>query len=319
MKTITVVVPTFNEEANIMKLYHRVRKVFQEQLPDYICNLQFIDNASTDGTRTLIRELCKKDETVTAIFNASNFGFARSQFYGLSQATGDCAVMLCADMQDPPEVIPQFVREWESGYKIVVGIKNKSRENPLIYFARGCYYKLIHRIANIDHINQFDGFGLYDRAFIRVLKDLRDPLPYLRGIVSELGFPRKEIPYIQDRRRDGKSKELHFLSLYDLSMLGITSYSKVLMHLCTLCGAVVSGLSMLVALYVLVKKLLFWDTYEMGGAAVQVGIFFLGSLQLFFIGFIGEYIVNMNIRIMQHPLVVEEERINFHTDKGNEL
>ncbi len=318
MKTITVVVPTYNEEANIMKLYQRTKKVFAEQLPGYICNIQFIDNASKDGTRALIRELCRKDETVTAIFNATNFGFVRSQFYGLSQAEGDCAVMLCADMQDPPEVIPQFVKEWENGYKIVVGIKNKSRENPLIYHARGFYYKLIRKIANIDHINQFDGFGLYDKAFINVLKNMRDPLPYLRGIVSELGFERKEILYMQDRRRDGKSKELHFLSLYDLSMLGITSYSKVLMHICTLLGAVVSGCSMLVAIYVLIKKLLFWDLYEMGGAAVQVGIFFLGSMQLFFIGFIGEYIVNMNIRIMQHPMVVEEERINFCTDKGKE-
>lgn len=316
MKTITVVVPTYNEEANIMKLYQRTKKVFAEQLPDYICNIQFIDNASKDGTRALIRELCRKDKTVTAIFNATNFGFVRSQFYGLSQAMGDCAIMLCADMQDPPEVIPQFVKEWENGYKIVVGIKNKSRENPFIYHARGLYYKLIRKIANIDHINQFDGFGLYDKAFINVLKDMRDPLPYLRGIVSELGFERKEILYMQDRRRDGKSKELHFLSLYDLSMLGITSYSKVLMHICTLLGAFVSGCSMLVAIYVLIKKLFFWDLYEMGGAAVQVGIFFLGSLQLFFIGFIGEYIVNMNIRIMQHPMVVEEERINFATEKG---
>lgn len=318
MKTITVVVPTYNEEGNIINLYHRTKKVFAEQLPDYICNIQFIDNASKDGTRKLIRELCRKDKTVTAIFNATNFGFTRSQFYGLAQATGDCAVMMCADMQDPPEVIPQFVHEWEQGYKIVVGIKNKSRENPLFYFGRNCYYKLIHRIAEIDHINQFDGFGLYDKEFIRVLHDLRDPLPYLRGIVSELGFPRKEITYTQDKRVAGKSKGRGFFNLYDFSLLGITSYSKIIMHLCTIIGAIVSGCSMVLAVVVVLKKLLNWDAYDAGMAATQTGIFMLGSLQLFFIGFIGEYVVNMNIRIMQHPLVVEEERLNLPLTQAEE-
>lgn len=316
MKTITVVVPTYNEEENIINLYHRTKKVFAERLPDYICNIQFIDNASKDGTRKLIRELCQKDSTVTAIFNATNFGFTRSQFYGLSQATGDCAVLMCADMQDPPEVIPQFVREWEQGYKIVVGIKNKSHENPILYFGRTCYYKLIHQIAEIDHINQFDGFGLYDKEFIHVLRGLHDPLPYLRGIVSELGFTRKEIIYTQEKRAAGKSKYRSFFKLYDLSLLGITSYSKVIMHLCTIVGAIVSGCSMLLAMIVILKKLVNWESYDVGDAAMQVGIFLLGSLQLFFVGFIGEYIVNMNIRIMQHPLVVEEERINFGTDTG---
>lgn len=310
MKVITVVVPTYNEEANIVNLYNRTKKVFEEQLPDYCCNIQFIDNGSTDRTRMLIRELCQKDETVTAIFNAKNFGFVRSQFYGLSQAEGDAAVMMCADMQDPPEVIPQFVKAWEEGYKIVAGIKNKSRENPLMYFFRKCFYKLIGQISEIDHISQFDGFGLYDRSFIQVLRDLKDPLPYLRGIVAELGFQRKDIHYTQEKRVGGKT-HFRFLALYDLAMLGITSYSKVVMHLATLIGAVVSGLSFLVGLVALIIKLFNWDAFPFGTAATQVGTFLLGSLQLFFIGFVGEYIVNMNTRVMQHPLVIEETRINF--------
>lgn len=310
MKVITVVVPTYNEETNIENLYHRTKKVFAEQLPDYCCNIQFIDNGSTDRSRMLIRQLCEQDETVTAIFNAKNFGFVRSQFYGLSQAEGDAAIMMCADMQDPPEVIPQFVKAWEEGYKIVAGIKNKSRENPLMYFFRKCFYKLIAQISEIDHISQFDGFGLYDRSFIQVLRDLKDPLPYLRGIVAELGFQRKDIHYTQEKRVGGKT-HFRFLALYDLAMLGITSYSKVVMHLATLIGAVVSGLSFLVGIVALIIKLFNWDAFPFGTAATQVGTFLLGSLQLFFIGFVGEYIVNMNTRVMQHPLVIEETRINF--------
>ena len=310
MKTITVVVPTFNEESNIINLYNRTKKVFEENLPDYCLNLQFIDNGSTDSTRKLIREICARDATVTAIFNAKNFGFVRSQFHGLAQAKGDAAVLMCADMQDPPEIIPQFVKSWEEGNKVVVGVKNKSRENPIMYFCRHIFYKMIGQISEIDHIDQFDGFGLYDKEFVRILKDLRDPLPYLRGIVAELGYQRKEIKYTQDRRVGGKTN-FNFIKLYDLAMLGITSYSKVVMHLATIIGAVVSFLSLLVAILVLIFKLIYWDSFPFGTAAIQVGVFLLGSLQLFFIGFVGEYIVNMNTRIMQHPLVVEAERINF--------
>lgn len=310
MKTITVVVPTYNEEPNILNLYERTNRVFKEHLPEYRCNIQFIDNGSTDNTRALIRSLCERDKTVTAIFNAKNFGFVRSQFYGLTQAEGDAAVLMCADMQDPPEIIPQFVKEWENGNKVVAGIKSKSRENPFMYLCRKIFYKLIKQISEIDHIDQFDGFGLYDKTFIKVLKNLKDPLPYLRGIVAELGFQRKEIKYTQDKRKGGKSN-FHFLSLYDLAMLGITSYSKVVMHLATIIGAIASGASMLVALVSLILKLVLWDKYPFGTAALQVGVFVLGSLQLFFIGFVGEYIVNINTRVMNHPLVIEDERINF--------
>lgn len=277
MKTITVVVPTYNEELNIMNVYHRTMKVFADQLPEYKCSIQFIDNGSTDNTRKLISELCEHDESVCAIFNAKNFGFVRSQFYGLAQAEGDAAVMMCADMQDPPEIIPQFVREWEKGYKIVAGIKNKSRENPLMYLGRKCYYSLIRQISEIDHIDQFDGFGLYDKSFIEILREMDDSLPYLRGIVAELGFKRTDIHYTQDKRVNGKS-HFHFLSLYDLAMLGITSYSKVIMHIATILGAAVSGLSLIVAIIALIKKIMYWDSYPFGSAAMQVGIFLLGSI-----------------------------------------
>lgn len=310
MSIITVVIPTYNEEKNIPILYERLNKVFKEQLSQYTLNIQFCDNCSTDSTRELIEELCRKDKNVSAIFNAKNFGYVRSQFYGLSQAEGDAVVLMDADMQDPPEAIPLFVSEWENGFKVVTGIKNKSYENPLIYFMRDVYYKLIHRLSDIDHIDQFHGFGLYDRSFILTLRGMDDPLPYLRGIVAELGSRRKDVAFVQEVRKEGKS-HFRFIALYDLAMLGITSYTKVIMHLCTFIGAGVSVLGALVAVVALIMKLTHWNTFPFAAAATQVGVFLLGSLQLFFIGMIGEYIVNMNIRIMHHPIVVEEKRINF--------
>ncbi len=314
MKTITVLVPTYNEEKNIPLIYERLRKVFAESLGNYECRILFVDNSSTDSSQELIRGLCRKDESVCAIFNVKNFGFARSQFNGLREAEGDAVVMVYADMQDPPEVIPRLVAEWEKGAKVVCGVKRKSRENPLMFLIRRAYYRLIKRITEVDHIDQFNGFGLYDRSFIEILRKLDDNLPYLRGIVAEFGADRKEVPYEQDIRRGGKSS-FHFLSLYDFAMLGITSYSKVIMHLCTIIGAFASFASIAVAVWTLVVKIVHWDTFAIGAAATQIGVFFLGSMQLFFIGFVGEYIANINIRTMRHPVVIEKERINFRKEK----
>lgn len=310
MKTISIVVPTYNEEENIPLVYERVKAMMQEALPAYDFELIYIDNYSEDGSRAQIEFLCRKDCRVKAIFNARNFGFNRSTFYGLTQASGDCGILMNADMQDPPEVIPQFVHAWEEGSKIVAGIKNKSRENPLMYLVRKCYYSLIRRISEIDHIEQFDGFGLYDRTFIEVLKDLDDPLPYLRGIVAELGFQRTNVAYTQEKRRHGKTK-FNFLRLYDLAMLGITSYSKVVMRLATLLGFAVAVLSLTVAGITFIRKILHWDAYPIGNAAISIGVFFFGAVQLFFIGLLGEYILNINTRVLHRPLVIEERRINF--------
>ena len=316
MKTITVLVPTYNEEKNIPLIYERLRKIFTESLGNYECRILFVDNSSTDSSQELIRELCRNDESVCAIFNVKNFGFARSQFNGLREAEGDAVVMVYADMQDPPEVIPRLVAEWEKGAKVVCGVKQKSRENPLMFLIRRAYYRLIKRITEVDHIDQFNGFGLYDRSFIEILRQLDDNLPYLRGIVAEFGADRKEVPYEQDIRRGGKSS-FHFLSLYDFAMLGITSYSKVIMHLCTIIGAFASLASIIVSVWTLIVKLVRWETFAIGAAATQIGVFFLGSMQLFFIGFVGEYIANINIRTMRHPVVIEKERINFKRKKGS--
>ena len=308
-KTITIVVPTYNEQENIPLIYQRVSGIFADKLPDYQMEMLYIDNCSTDASRERILDLAEKDKRVKAIFNAKNFGFTRSSFYGLSQAEGDCAVLIFADMQDPPEVIPEFVKQWEQGYKIVTGIKSKSRENPIMYLIRKIYYGLLKHISEIEHIEQFDGFGLYDQSFIKVIRGLDDPLPYFRGIVAELGFQRKDVMYTQEKRKYGKSN-LKFFKLYDLAMLGITSYSKVVMRMATLIGFGVAIISLGVAAFTFIYKLLHWDSYPVGNAAISIGVFFFGAVQLFFVGLLGEYVLSINARTMHHPLVIEERRVN---------
>lgn len=309
-KMVSVVVPTFNEEPNINNIYERVTKVFEKELPEYTLSLLFIDNASTDGTRALIRMLCEKHENVQAIFNATNFGFSKSTFYGLSQAEGDCAVLMYADMQDPPEVIPAMVRKWEEGNKIVIGIKSKSKESKLMYAIRGVYYSILDKIADTEHIKQFDGFGLYDKDFINVLRNLKDPMPYLRGLVSEIGYKHATVEYIQDVRKEGKST-FSLMKYYDVAMLGITSSSKAIMRMATFLGMGLGLISLIVAIATFVIKICNWEYFDAGTAAILVGIFFIGACQLFFLGFLGEYILNINVRTMNHPIVIEDERINL--------
>jgi len=310
MKTISIVVPTYNEEQNIRNVYERVSGLFRNQLSNYQMELLFIDNASTDSSQQIIEELTREDSRVQAIFNAANFGFSKSSFYGLSQAEGDCAVMMYADMQDPPEVIPEFVAKWESGFEIVVGIKSKSQENKLMYAIRGLYYEMLEKISEVEHIRQFDGFGLYDRVFIEEIRKLRDPLPYLRGLVTELGSRRAEVEYEQQRRKKGKTS-FNFWRYYDVAMLGITSSTKAIMRVATFLGMGLAVLCLLIAVVTFILKLIDWNYYDVGTAAIIIGIFFVGGVQIFFLGFLGEYIVNINIRTMQHPVVVESKRINM--------
>lgn len=310
MKKISIVVPTFNEQDNIEPLVREVSEIFRKNLNKYKFDIIFIDNYSQDKTREKIERICSKNKNIKAIFNAKNFGYLRSPFYGLLQAGGDAVVMMAADFQDPPSMLAEFVKQWEKGNKVVIGIKKKSNENPIIYMLRTFFYKFIKKIAEIEHIEHFTGFGLYDKNFISVLKKLDDPMPYLRGIVAEFGFKIKRIDYEQMRRKSGKTKS-SLWSLYDVAMLGITSYSKVVMRLATIFGFIVSAMSFCIALLYLVLKLVFWFSFPMGTAPLIISVFFLGAVQLFFIGFLGEYILNINTRVMKRPLVVEEKRINF--------
>lgn len=316
MKTISILVPTYNEEENIPLVYRRVVAVMEDKLSQYAFELVFVDNASTDQSRVLIQELCVKDKRVKAIFNVKNFGYSRSHFYGLTQMTGDAVMLVHADLQNPPELIPQFVEKWEQGAKVIIGIKNKSRENSFVYFVRGIYYKLMKHMSEVEQIEHFTDFELLDKAFIQVLRDIDDPVPYLRGIVSELGFGMEKIYYTQDKREHGKSYA-NFFKLYDFAMLGITSYSKTLMRMATFVGAGLGGVCFFVALATLVKKLLDWNSFSAGAAAATIGVFFLGAVQIFFIGILGEYILSINSRVIRRPLVIEEKRINFEeTDEA---
>ncbi len=310
MKTISVVVPCYNEEENVRPLADALREMFGRDLPGYAYEIIFIDNDSQDTTRDIIRSLCAEDKGVKGIFNAKNFGQFNSPYYAMLQSTGDCTILMAADFQDPVEMIPKYVKEWEDGYKIVIGIKKSSQENKFMYWLRGCYYKLIKKLSDVEQIEQFTGFGLYDKRFIKVLRELDDPTPFLRGIVAELGFKRKEIPYEQPKRRAGKTSN-NLYRLFDAAMLSITSYTKVGLRLATIAGSVFAGLSMLVALIYLVMKLIYWDRFAAGMAPLLIGMCLLGSIQIFFIGLVGEYILTINARVMKRPLVVEEERLNF--------
>lgn len=310
MKKISILVPCYNEEENVVPLSEAIVKEMTTSLPQYDYELVFIDNCSKDTTRAKIMMLCEQNKKIKAIFNSKNFGQFNSPYYGITQTTGDCTICMCADFQDPIEMIPKFVAEWEKGYKIVCGIKTTSKENKLVYFLRSVYYKMIKKMSDVEQIEHFTGFGLYDKSFVKVLRELDDPTPFIRGIVAELGPERKEIPYEQPKRRAGKTKN-NWYSLYDAAMLSFTSYTKIGLRLATFLGVICSFVSIIIALVYLVLKLVYWDSFPAGMAPVLIGVFFLGSLQLFFIGLIGEYILNMNARIMKRPLVIEERRINF--------
>ncbi len=309
-KTISIMVPTYNEEENIELMYKGLKELFKKDLSNYQYEILFIDNKSKDNTRKLIRKICEKDKNVKAIFNAQNFGQFNSPYYGLINTTGDCTISVAADFQDPIEMIPKFIKEWENGYKIVIGIKNKSQESKLVYFLRSLYYKLIKKFSEVEQIEHFTGFGLYDKEFIKILKELDDPEPYLRGIVSELGYERKEIPFTQPKRERGNSSN-NWYSLYDAAMLGITSYTKIGLRFATILGFIVSFLSIIVALVYLVLKLCMWNSFQAGIAPLIIGVFLLGGMQIFFIGFLGEYILKINQRVMHRPLVIVEERLNM--------
>ena len=309
-KTISVMIPCYNEVENARAIYEVVRDEIKTNLPEYNYEILFIDNKSQDGTREIIRQICKEDKQVKAIFNAKNFGQFNSPYYGIINTSGDCTVTICADFQDPVELIPVFVREWEKGYKIVIGKKTKSQENKLVYFLRGCYYKLIKKMSSVEMIEQFTGFGLYDKSFVKVLRDLKDPTPFIRGIVAELGPERKEVEYTQPQRRAGKTHN-NWYSLFDAAMLSFTSYTKVGMRVAEFAGFGIALLSFMIGLGYLIAKLLYWDSFVAGYAPMMIALFFIGGVQLAFMGFIGEYILSINERMKNRPLVVEETRLNF--------
>ena len=310
MPLLTILTPCFNEEANVREVYEQVKAVMAT-IPDLEYDHLFIDNASTDRTVTVLRELAAGDKRVKVIVNTRNFGQVRSPYHALLQARGDGVMTCVADLQDPPRLIPQFVAKWKQGYKIVIGVKQGTGDSWLMARTRRFYYWLVARMSSdVELVHNFTGFGLYDREVIEACRDTEEQYPYFRGLVSDLGYERAIVEYVQPPRERGRTKN-DFFSLYDMAMLGVTSHSKVPLRLATMAGFALSVVALVVALAYLILKLLWWDTFNLGLAPLVIGVYFFGAVQLFFVGVLGEYIGSIHTQVHKRPLVVEKERINF--------
>jgi glycosyltransferase involved in cell wall biosynthesis len=308
-KLVSVVTPCYNEEANVREVYERVLKVMSA-FPSYEFEHIFIDNASTDSTLDKLKEIAGVDRRLKVIANARNFGHIRSPMHGMFQASGDAVILLFSDLQDPPELLQKMIFEWEQGALIVAGIKTTSEESGLMFWLRTKYYRLVNRLADIETYENFTGFGLYDKKVIEIVRSFRDPYPYFRGIIAEIGLPVTRLIYNQKRRSRGVTKN-NFYSLYDMAMLGITNFSKVPLRIVTFFGFCCAFLSVTWGLGYLVYKLLYWNRFSAGIAPLVIGMAFFASVQLVFIGLLGEYIGSIHTQVMSRPLVVERERINF--------
>lgn len=308
-KTISILTPCFNEEANVREVYERVRAVMAA-LGRYRYEHLFIDNASTDKTFAILRELAEMDRNVKVIRNTRNFGHIRSPMHALHQTRGDCVIGIVADLQDPPEMIPDLLAKWEEGYPVVVCIKSGSEESGLIFWIRKKYYALVNRLSGVETYENFTGFGLFDRKVVDAIKEMNDPYPYFRGLVAEIGYPHYEIPYHQPKRTRGITKN-NFYSLYDTAMLGITNLSKVPLRLVSFAGFLGAGVSVLLGICYFIYKLVFWNHFSVGIAPLVIGVFFLASIQLVSLGIIGEYVGQIHTQIQNRPFVFEQERINF--------
>jgi len=306
---VSVVVPCFNEEGNVEVLYDRLQAVFA-RIADVQFQIVYIDNASTDRTEELLRGLAARDRRVKVIFNARNFGPLRSPLHAFYETPGDALICMACDLQDPPELISEFVRLWRSGLKVVIGVKPRSRESRVMFLVRRGYYRLLNRISETPLIDNFTGFGLYDREVVDTLRRIPDRRPYFRGLIADLGYTRAEVPFVQPRRERGVTKN-NFYALYDLAMMGLTSHSRIPLRIATMAGFFLGTLSLLVALVYLVAKLLFWNSFALGQAPVLIGLFLIGSVQMFFVGILGEYIGAIHAQLHPRPWVIERERLNF--------
>ena len=306
---ISITSPCFNEEENVGELYKRVTKVM-EALPEYDFEYVFIDNASTDNTVEILRELASKDSRVKVIINTRNFGHIRSPYWGIINTMGAATIYLASDLQDPPELIPQFIQQWKDGYKIILAVKPVTSANPMMHFLRRTYYSLLDKISEVSITKDATGFGLYDKVVLDHIRAINDPYPFLRGLICELGYKIKTITFNQPRRLRGVSKN-NFYSLFDIALLGIVSHSMVPIRVASMLGFLIAFLSILSAFILLIAKLLFWESFPVGYAPLGIGILVLFGVLLFFIGMVGEYVGVIHNHIQKHPIIVEKERINF--------
>ena len=317
MKTISIVTPCFNEEQNVVESYERVRALMA-LIGEYRYEHIFIDNSSRDNTLAILKSLARIDHNVKVIANSRNFGPVRSPMHALQQAHGDCVIALSCDMQDPPELIADFIREWERGIPVVVAVKRTTDGSRVIHWLRTQYYELVNRLSDVKTYEHFTGFGLYDRRVMDLIRSFNDPFPYFRGMIADIGLPHAEVLFNQPRRKRGVSKHSLF-NLYEIAMLGITSLSKVPLRMVTFTGFFLSAVSVLTAFGYLLYKLVFWNRFSAGVAPVVIGLFLIGSVQLFFMGLIGEYVGAIHTQVQKRPLVVEKERINFEFGFGEPL
>lgn len=315
MKKISIIVPCYNEEKSIQEIYQRLMRVIERELYDYDYEIIYVDDFSSDSTREEIRKVCAGNKKVRAVFNARNFGFARNVFQSYSYASGDCAFMMFGDLQDPPEMLPEFVKKWEEGYKCVIGQRKSSKESKVKYILRKLYYKLLNVLSESHTIEMMNGFGLYDREFLNVLEQIEETSPFFKAIVKEYGINICVVPYEQSEGRRGNSN-FNFWKNYDFAMHGITSSTKLLMRFATLISLFVILICIGVTMWVFIRKILFWDTYPLGSASIMIGVFFLGAVQLFFVGVLGEYILSINERVVKKPRTIVQEMLNFDNNFG---
>ncbi len=314
MKKISIMTACYNEEENVIPLTDAVRKIMAEELPGYDYEHVFIDNCSEDTTLALLKEICKKDRHVKVIENARNFGHVRSPYHGILQTTGDCTISMAADFQEPPALIPKLVKKWEEGFKVVCAVKTSSKESKAMFGIRKIYYNMVKQMSEVESIDNFTGFGLYDKQVVAALRLMEDPYPYFRGLICEIGFKRAIVEFDQPKRERGKTHN-NFYTLFDMAMLGFTSNSKVPLRLATIVGFLFSLLSFCIAVAYFVLKLILWDSMQMGTAPILIGMFFMFSVQLFFTGLLGEYIAQILTKVTKRPRVIEDERINFNQEK----
>jgi len=312
MKRISIVTPCYNEAENVEELHAQIVQVMSE-IPGYEFEHIYIDNASTDGTVPILRRLAATDSRVKVILNARNFGHIRSPFYGILQAHGDAVICMSSDLQDPPILIKEFVRKWEEGFKAVLGVKTRSKETRLLFLLRRLYYRVLAKLSEVRLVENFTGFALYDQQVVQVLRKIDDPYPYIRGLIAEIGFETAKVEFVQPKRKRGITKN-NFYTLYDMAMVGFTSNTKIPLRLATMVGFLTAAISFLVGLFYLVYKLIYWHSFTTGLAPLVVGLFFVGGVQLFFLGIVGEYIGAIYTQVRHRPLVVEKERINFGSE-----
>lgn len=308
-KLISIVAPTYNEEENILIFYDRI-KVTINAINEYDFEILIIDNASTDKTVSILKKIIDKDKRVKLIVNTRNFGHIRSPYWGIIQSTGAATIYLASDLQDPPELIPTFLKAWENGYKVAFGIKPKNKDHFFMRLARKLYYRFLDYISDVPIVRDATGFGIYDQEVINKIRQINDPYPFFRGLVADLGYKIKEISFFQERRSRGLSKN-NFFTLYDIGMLGIISHSTVPIRLASLFGFLIGCLSLIFAFIFIILKLIYWNSFPLGISPIIIGMFFMFGIILTFIGILGEYIGSIHTYLQKRPIVVEKERINF--------